>query len=148
MLGNRPIRNRLISGINTTVFGIATILVVIVVLSFEATFGPPFHSSFHGTELPKVTHPVLLRRALRKDAIIIDVKRDSKVFYANDLVLVEDLPSRIVESLHHGSEPKAYLRVDSRAKYSVVKDVLDSIRSTGIQDISFFTRPASEVQVR
>jgi biopolymer transport protein ExbD len=91
---------------------------------------------------------VLLRRALRKDAIIIDVKRDSKVFYANDLVVMEALPSRILESLRHGSEPKAYLRVDSRAKYRVVKDVLDSVRSAGIQNISFFTRPSSEVQVR
>ena len=138
MLKTRPIRNRLISGINTTVFSIAMILVVFVLLVIEATAPIPTHHS--AVELPKLSHSVLLRKAQRDDAILIAVTRDSKVFYGNDLVAAEDVPPRVLAALRRGSEPKIYLRVDARARYSTVKNVLDAIQTTGIQNIAFFAQ--------
>lgn len=136
MLKTRPIRNRLISGINIPVFSITMILVVFVVLTFEV-IAPPVHVS-EGVRLPKVSHSIFLPRAQRDEAILIAVTRDSKVFYGNDLVATEDVPPRVLAALRHGSEPKIYLKVDAHARYSAVKDVIDSIQTTGIQNIAFF----------
>lgn len=138
MLKTRPIRNQLVSGINTIVFSITMILVVFVILTFEAT-APPVHFS-QGVQLPKVSHSILLPRARKDGAINITVARDSKVFYGNDLVQAEDIPPRVQDALRHGSEHKIYLKVDARAKYSVVKSVIDSIQTTGIQNIAFFAQ--------
>ena len=137
MLRNRPIRNRLISGI-TTVFSIAMILVVLVLFVIEAAYAPPFHSHNNSVELPKVDHSVWLRCALREDAITIIITRDSRVLYDNDFMLARDLPPKILQDLRHGPEAKVYLRVDASARYGLVKDVLDSIRSVGIENVAFF----------
>lgn len=139
MLRDRPIRNRLITGINTTVFSIAMSAVVFVMLLIYLAYAPPPHSHFNNPEFPKVGHSVALRRALREDAITIKVTRDSKVFYSNYLMRAEDLPPKISQDLQRGSEPRVYLKVDARAPYRTVKQVLASVQSAGIENIAFFT---------
>jgi biopolymer transport protein ExbD len=41
-------------------------------------------------------------------------------------------------TLRHGSEHKIYLKVDVRVRYGVVKNVINSIQTTGIQNVAFF----------
>jgi len=137
MLRTRPIRNQLISGINTTVFSAAMVVIVLTVLVIESAYSPPRHP-IHPVELPKAAHSVLLHHAVRDDAIKITVRRDGKVFYRNERLEPSDVRPRIRQDLSQGSEKKVYLQVDMRAKYAVVKDVLDSVQSAGVQNISFF----------
>jgi hypothetical protein len=74
MLRNRPIRNRLVSGINTTVFSVAMFLVVFVVFVIEVSYAPSFHHQFSTSEFPKITHSVPLRRALKQGAITLPLR--------------------------------------------------------------------------
>jgi biopolymer transport protein TolR len=94
---------------------------------------------YRGTpvDLPHVGHPVSMAHADREDAILIAVTRDDKIFFRADKVSLDQLPAKIRESLNQGSEKKVYIRADARAKYVWVAEVLDNVRSTGVERIGF-----------
>ncbi len=56
---------------------------------------------------------------------------------------MDDLQDQIRESVRNGADHKIYIRADARAKYGRVKQVLNEIGKTGIQNISFVTEKAA-----
>jgi biopolymer transport protein ExbD len=96
-------------------------------------------------DIPKATHPISMRGADREDAMIVAITSDDKVFFRGDIIWPNQLPARIRESVKHGSESKVYIGADAHAKYEWVAEVLDDVRSTGIEKIGFLVneRPTS-----
>jgi biopolymer transport protein TolR len=87
--------------------------------------------------LPRVGHPVPLAHANREDAMTISILRDSKVFFRNEPVRLDQLPGKIRESINQGSEKKVYISADARAQYGWVAEVLDSVHSSGVEKVAF-----------
>jgi biopolymer transport protein TolR len=54
----------------------------------------------------------------------------------HEIILLEDLPIRIHEGVNRGAEKKIYIKADARAKYGDVKEVLDGVRSAGVEKIA------------
>ena len=75
--------------------------------------------------------------ANREDAIRVAITRDDKVFFGNELVRPNELPARIRESVNRGSERRVYILADRRARYSWVAEVLDNVRTAGIEKVGF-----------
>ncbi len=127
---HRP--NELICSINVAGF-------VGVMLSVLYLFMPVNVDGHRGApvDLPHISHPVSMAHANREDAIVIAITRDDKIFFRNDQVALDLLPTKIRESVDHGSEKKVYISADARAKYGWVADVLDSARSAGVEKIGF-----------
>ena len=141
MLRTRPIRNRLICGINTTIFSVVMVVTLLSLFAAESVLKPTLRN-YHrnNVELPAATHSVRLYAADYSDAMRIKVTRDSKVLYGERLVDPIDVKLRILQDLSRGSEKKVYLLVDKWAKYSVVEDVLNSIQAAGIENIAFLAQ--------
>ncbi len=72
-----------------------------------------------------------------KDAMIITITRDDHVFFRSESINPVELPDKIRESVNQGSENKVYIKADARAKYGWVAEVLDNIRTAGIEKIGF-----------
>jgi biopolymer transport protein TolR len=87
----------------------------------------------------KVRNPRLMRAALKEDALIVAVQRDGRVFMGVDALSAQDLPSRIHEGIKRGAENRVYIRADARAKYGAVKEVLDQVHASGVENIAFLT---------
>jgi len=97
-------------------------------------------------DLAKVSAPVPMRAADREDAMIVAITRDDHIFFRTDNVRIDELPGKIRESVSRGSERKVYIKADARAKYVWVSEVLDNVRSAGIEKIGFLVdqrRPAA-----
>jgi biopolymer transport protein ExbD len=76
--------------------------------------------------------------ANREDAMIIVVMRDGAVYFGGERVQPEQLPSKILDCLRdHTVERRVYIRADARVFYRNVKEVLDGVRSAGIERIAF-----------
>jgi biopolymer transport protein TolR len=86
-------------------------------------------------------------RADREDAMIVTVARDDKVFFRGERIRPDQLPTRIRESVKHGSENKVYIGADGRAKYSWVAEVLDGVRSAGVEKIGLLVYQKGPVPV-
>jgi len=96
----------------------------------------PHHG--YGPDLPHVLHPVSMAGANREDAMVIAVLRDGAVYFGRDKVQPELLRSKILERLRdHTIETRVYIRADGRVWYHTVKEVLDEVRSAGIERVAF-----------
>jgi biopolymer transport protein ExbD len=109
-------------------------LVLLVVMMIV----PQPHGHGYGPDLPHVLHPVSMAGASREDAMIIPVMRDGAVYFGPDRVSPEQLPSKILGRLRDPTvERRVYIRADSRVFYCNVRDVLDGVRSAGIERVAF-----------
>jgi biopolymer transport protein ExbD len=114
--------------------GFASIMVVLLAVMIVA--GSTQRPQWVGADLPRISHTVLMPNALREDALFVTVLRDGSVFFGADKLTPADLPGKIDGRLKDGSvERKVYLRIDGRARYGTVKQVLDGIRATGIERV-------------
>ena len=114
---------------------LAAVMLVLVVVMMIAQSAP--HHGF-GPDLPHASHAVLMFGANREDAMVIAVMRDGKVFLGNEHIRSDQLSSKVLNRLKdRGLERKVYIRADGRAWYGTVKQVLDGVRSAGIERIAF-----------
>jgi biopolymer transport protein TolR len=136
MLPKRHRSEKLFSDFNTLQFASVMGIVVFVILLFLMTI--PTHGYSNSVDLPKASHAISMPGALREDVLKITITRDGRVYLGTDQItpytVREKLPERLKD---HGVERKVYILADMRTKWSVVKDVLDSVRATGILRVAF-----------
>jgi biopolymer transport protein ExbD/biopolymer transport protein TolR len=92
---------------------LAAVMLVLVVVMMIAQSAP--HHGF-GPDLPHASHAVSMSGANREDAMVIAVMRDGKVFLGNEHIRSDQLSSKVLDRL---------------------KEVLDGVRSAGIERIAF-----------
>lgn len=127
---------RLFSDFNTLQFASVMAMVVFVMLLVFMTIPTDHHGI--SADLPKVFHPVSMPGAVREDAMHVYVLRDGKVYFGSDQIPVSVLAEKIQLRLQdHGIERKVYITADARARYGVVKVVLEGVRSAGILRVAF-----------
>jgi biopolymer transport protein TolR len=114
--------------------------VCFVLLFMFMCIAPPYH---HGAPaLPRAQNATRQGRAIREDAIHINVARDGKVFLGSREASPEELAAIIRDAVGHGSERKIYLTVDRRAHYGDVKPVINAIQSSGITRVAILADEA------
>lgn len=76
--------------------------------------------------------------------ITLTVTKDSRIFINNDEVPRPQLEDRLKSMAGSGKERMLYLRGDARVPYGLVIDVMDAIKSSGIETVGMITdRPGS-----
>ena len=124
-----------------TSIDLSPFLSIMVVLLFIVMFGDmyPIHRRQASADIPMTEHSTLQPAALREDALEVAVTRDGTVFFRNHRIVLSDLPDALREAARNGAEKTVYVKADARAKYGDVKAVLDQIRQSGLQNITFLT---------
>ena len=93
----------------------------------------------HGADLTETHHAVEIPKALREDAIRIEVDSDGTIYFRDQPVLSSQLPDLIRGGIRNGAERKVYFSADARAKYGRVLQVLDGIQLAGVEEVCFLT---------
>ncbi len=127
---------------NIDVSAVAAVLFVLLFSFMMLTATPHYGVS---ADLPKVWHPIALRGANREDALIVSILRDGTMYFGNEKTRPGDLSLQIREGVEHGAERKVYIRADARLRYRTVLELLDAIRSAGVEKIAFLTSQHSAV---
>jgi biopolymer transport protein ExbD len=126
---------RLFRGIDVS--ALASILVVLAFVMLAVAWMPPTHGH-HAVDLAHVGHPVPMPGAGRDDVLLVSVTRNGRVYFRSDEIMPADLADRIRDRLKDREvERKVYIQVDMRAKWGMVKVVLDGVRSAGILRVAF-----------
>jgi biopolymer transport protein ExbD len=99
----------------------------------------PAHSYRSSVDWAIAVHSSPQPGALKEDAMLISITRDSRVFFRDRQIAPKDLPEEIREGFRLGAEKKVYLAVDALAEYGDVPVILDKIRLAGIENVSFLT---------
>jgi biopolymer transport protein ExbD/biopolymer transport protein TolR len=127
-----------VSDINVT--PMVDVMLVVLIIFMVIT---PMLNKGANIELPKARNPIALPDADKEDAVKVSITRDGQVFLSPGLERVnsEDLAPKVRDLLQNktGGERTVYLRADGRAKYEKVEDVVDNLRSGGVDDLGLLT---------
>jgi len=120
--------------------GLAGIMLFFLVLFMIPSTGE--HGGRGSVDLAATTHATPEPGALKEDSLDIVLTRDGTIYFRHTRIKFPNLEHQIRISVQQGSDRKAYLRVDARAKYGDVKAVLDQIRDADIQDVALIVETA------
>jgi biopolymer transport protein TolR len=114
--------------------------VVVVALIFLSLMAQPTIHYGAGVDVPRAEHPRPMPGANRRDALMIAVARDGRLYFGSSQVTPDQLPLLIRMGVSRGAERKVYIKADARARYGDVLDAVDGIRSAGVEDIAFLVQ--------
>jgi len=114
--------------------------VMLVVLIIFMVITPMLNKGAN-IELPKARNPIALPDADKEDAVKVSITRDGQVYLSPGLerVNAEDLAPKVRDLLENRTSRVVFLRADQRAKYGKVEDVVDNLRSAGVDQLGLLT---------
>jgi biopolymer transport protein ExbD len=114
---------------------------VMLALLFLMMFGLryPMHPRIAPVDMSVAQHSTLQPAANREDVMEVAIARDGTIFFRNRKIPLADIPNVLHEAVRNGAEKNVYVKADAHAKYGDVKVVLDQIRQSGLQNITFLT---------
>lgn len=118
-----------------------SLLVALLMIVMAAVALPSCDPCMTNVYLPKTDNPIRMPGAIREDALIIAVQRDGTMYLGMDKVTVRMLPELLEVAVRGGSERKAYIKADARAKYGAVVLALNAVRNAGIDNVELLTEP-------
>jgi len=95
----------------------------------------------HGVsvELAKVNNPEQMPDADKEDALLVAVMRDGTVYFGSDKLPVDQLTGKVKDRLTNRVDKRVYVKADARAKFGAVVQVVDNVRSAGVDELGLLT---------
>jgi len=92
-------------------------------------------------DMVKTKNPIAMQAADKEDAVLIAVTRDGKVFLSpgNSQQPPDQLPAKVKDLLTNKLDKTVYIKSDSRARYEKVEDVIDNLRTAGVDQLGLLT---------
>ena len=108
------------------------IMLVLLIIFMVIT---PMLQKTVSVDMAKAVNTRSMQDADKDDAVYVTVTRDGKVFLGSDQTRPEDLVEKVQDLIANRMDKTVYLKSDSRAKYETVVDVVDEIRSAGVDQL-------------
>ena len=121
---------------NINVTPMVDVMLVLLIIFMVIT---PMLQKGQSVDMAKVNNPVPMPDADKEDALLIVVMRDGRIYFGTDRVNVDELTNKVKDRLANKVEKTVYIRADMRAKYGNVVDVVDNVRSAGVDDVGLLT---------
>ena len=125
-----------VSDINVT--PMVDVMLVLLIIFMVIT---PMLSKGKEVTMVKTKNPVKMVEADKEDAILIAITRDGKVFLSpgNQMVTPDGLPTKVKDLQTGRSDKTVYIKADARARFSGVTEVIDSLRTAGVDQLGLLT---------
>ncbi|HUS06857.1 MAG TPA: biopolymer transporter ExbD [Bryobacteraceae bacterium] len=95
-------------------------------------------------DMVKAKNPSTMQAADKEDAVVVAVSRDGKVYLGTNQMPPDQLPQKVKDLLTNKLDKTVYLRSDSRARYERVVDVVDNLRTAGVDQLGLLTEQVQE----
>jgi biopolymer transport protein TolR len=141
-LAKRDEGKKVNSDINVT--PMVDVMLVLLIIFMVIT---PMLQKGRSVELAKTNNPEQMPDADKEDAILIAVTRTNDVFLNNDKLTPDQLADKVRDRLANKADKRVYVKADARAKYGPVVQVVDNVRSAGVDQLGLLTeqkRPLAE----
>ena len=99
-------------------------------------------------DLAKVNSPEQMTDADKEDSIVVAITRDGGIFLGRDKIEPDQLTNKIKDRIANRVDKRVYVRTDARAQYKNVVEVVDNVRSAGVDDLGLLTEQRQQQHVR
>lgn len=121
---------------NINVTPMVDVMLVLLIIFMVIT---PMLQKGVSVDMAKVNNPVPMQDADKEDALLISVMRDGKVFFGSDRVDADQLTQKVKDRLANKVDKRVFIKSDARARYGAVVEVVDNVRSAGVDDVGLLT---------
>ena len=134
-LAKRDEGKKVNSEINVT--PMVDVMLVLLIIFMVVT---PMLQKGISVDMAKVNNPTPMEDADKEDALLVSVTRDGKVYFGSDQVQVDSLTQKVKDRMaSHPQSREVYVKADMRARYGSVVQVVDAVRSAGVDDLGLLT---------
>ena len=122
------------SNINVTpmVDVMLVLLIIFMVVTPLLRPGPP-------VEMAKAENPRPMPDADKEDTLLVAVNREGQVFFGNEEIATAGVAQKIKDRLANRADKKVFVKADARSRYGVAVEVVDSVRSAGVDELGLLT---------
>jgi biopolymer transport protein ExbD len=99
----------------------------------------PMLSKGVSVDLVKTKNPIAMANADKEDAVLIAVSRDGRVYMNTTQMTTDAIASKVKDMLTNRLDKTVYIKSDSRARFERVVEVVDNIRTAGVDNIGLLT---------
>jgi len=136
-------RKGAIADINVT--PMVDVMLVLLIIFIVIT---PMLSKGVSVDKVKARNPSNMAPADKDDAAVVAVSREGKVYLGKIQTPAKELGPKIKDLIANKLDKTVYVNSDARAKYGVVVDVVDNIRTAGVDQIGLLTEKIEETAAR
>ena len=125
-----------LSEINMVPF-IDVVLVLLIIFMITA----PILQSGIEVDVPK-THTV---KEITEQRLVVTLDKNQLIYLNNNPINIHDLPGKIKSQLKHPNDA-IFLRADRTVPFGAFASVIDSLRVSGVSNISIVTEPINDTK--
>ena len=133
-IATRNVGSAVNSNINVT--PMVDVMLVLLIIFMVIT---PMLQKGVSVDMAKVNNPVPMPDADKEDALLVSIMRDGKIYFGTDVVTADSLAQKVKDRLANRVDKRVFIKSDARAKYGNVVDVVDNVRSAGVDDVGLLT---------
>ncbi len=75
----------------------------------------------------------------KEDALLVSIMRDGKIYFGTDVIQADSLTQKVKDRLANRVDKRVFIKSDARARYGSVVEVVDNVRSAGVDDVGLLT---------
>jgi biopolymer transport protein TolR len=134
-LAKRDEGKKVNSEINVT--PMVDVMLVLLIIFMVVT---PMLQKGISVDFAKVNNPTPMEDADKEDALLVSITRDGKVYFGSEQIQVDSLTQKVKDRMaSHPQDREVYVKADMRARYGSVVQVVDAVRSAGVDDLGLLT---------
>jgi biopolymer transport protein TolR len=138
-LAKRDEGSKVNSNINVT--PMVDVMLVLLIIFMVIT---PMLQKGVSVDMAKVNSPAPMPDADKEDALLISIMRDGKIYFGSDRVDADALTNKVKDRLANKVDKRVFIKSDARARYGTVVEVVDNVRSAGVDDVGLLTEQRKE----
>ena len=123
-----------INDINVT--PMVDVMLVLLIIFMVIT---PMLSKGVSVDLVRTRNPIAMDEADKEDAVLVAVTRDGQTFLGTKKVTNEELQAQVNDQVSTRIDKTVYLKCDARSKYERVVEVVNLIRTSGVDNVGLLT---------
>jgi biopolymer transport protein ExbD/biopolymer transport protein TolR len=132
---------RVNSDINIT--PMCDVMLVLLIIFMVVT---PMLQKGVSVDLAKTNNPSEMPDADKEDALLVAITRDGKIFFGSDQTTTDQLSTQVKDRLAAKTDKHVFIKADARTKYGNVVDVVDEVRSAGVDQVALLTEKNKQGQ--
>jgi len=112
------------------------VMLVLLIIFMVIT---PMLSKGVSVDMVRTRNPIAMDAADKEDAVLVAVTRDGQAFLGTQNVDARELGTQVADLVSSRIDKTVYLKCDARSKYERVVEVVNIIRSAGVDQVGLLT---------
>ncbi len=121
---------------NINVTPMVDVMLVLLIIFMVVT---PMLQKGVSVDLAKTDSPKEMKDADKEDALVVAITRDGTVFFGTQKTPSDQLADKMKDELANRTNKEVFIRADARARYGTVTEVVDNVRSAGVDEVGLLT---------